>query len=421
MPDLDELLDDGFAAYARDSAHPSDVDALIRRGVLRRHRSHVRVVGSAMLAVAVIVVLGIVGIGGGSDDRPQPAPSPVEFEDMTPEQIVHDADARLETLAVSDDDPDVRASVWSLCKNDRCNRERNIIAVTQDGFDSTEYVELQSSGRYASVGALSSESFYVEGPRFRGVLTPDATLSPLRRSSTVGTLAADETVVFGAVRPLAVDASGNTHPLSIPDGARLAVEQPGGRLVALTFSARRSGTTIPHLVWSDDDGATWSQRRLPVRAGGMFMIPYSADPDTIAVVESVDGATLAPFVAMHVSRDGGTTWKRIPALADEEESGYVGWTFVRSDGRLLAGLIAWSDDGRDNVSRRSRGPYLSEGLDWSHMSPSDEGLPGDGTDVQRRLQSITQTGDDISLYLSQGAQAYVSHDGGRTWQETPAR
>ncbi|UYM03938.1 sialidase family protein [Solicola gregarius] len=421
MPDLDDLLDESYAAYARESARPSDVDALIRRGAVRRRRSHVRVVGSAVLAAAVIVVLGVVGIDRGSDDRPEPAPSPtppksLKLDDLTPEQVVNDEEAQLYSFAVSEDDPDVRASVWHLCSNDRCRHERTVVAVTEDGFRTAEYEEFENYDAYAQIAALPNGSFSVQPHNESFLLSAEGELRPLERTERVGPVGDGEVVPrYGGI---AIDAEAATeHPIDAPPDTHGLVEQPDGRLVGIAYSEGNSATW--RAVWSDDGGQTWGQHPLPRRAGGIFMIADSAEPDTIAIVEGADGATVLPFVAVHVSRDDGATWQRLPALGGNGRipEATVDWAVVRSDGALLA-QVDWGGDAPPTY--RPSGPVISAGLDWSQMRPSNDGLPGDGTDAMHLLQSVTGD-DEATLYISEGSRMYVSTDGGSSWQETAGR
>lgn len=422
MPDLDDLLDDGIARYARDTARPSDVDTLLRRGAVRRRRAHVRLVTTAVLAVAVIIGAGVAGLGHDDSDSGGPAPAPVTrhtgspevpLGKLTPAQIVHADDAELQSLAVSDTDPSVRASVWSLCANKRCGKHRMALTVTENGFDTTEYVDIPGAGSYAELEPLDGGSFFVSAPRLRGVLSTDGHITPLRRTPDPAPLAPDETLIPNGI---AVAADGAAHRLSVPADTYSVVPQAGGRIVGYKTTGPK--TTA---IWSDDGGATWNEHPLPGHAGYLFQTVESADPDTLAIVEGGDGATLFPFETLHVSRDGGATWTRIPAFTPNDARGYLAWAFVRPDGELLVELDVWSDDQGRDPSGRSRGPYLSDGLDWSRMTPSRPGVPDEDDNMPPMLQSATYDGADVTLYISDGAEAYSSTDGGESWEPIAAR
>lgn len=420
MRDLDDLLNDGIPRYARAAATHCDIDALIRRGVGRRRKARVRLVTTAVLAVAVIVGIGVVALGQDDpDSHPVPAPATGDHREpqpdpreLTPQQIVHAEGARLEALAVSEDDSDVRASIWSLCLNERCSRHRMALAVTRDEFATSEYLPLPNSAWYPVLEPLRDDAFYLDADEVRGVLTPDGRLTRTTRPTRAGPLTEDETLLQDGV---AVDQDGSAHRLSMPTDAYSPVQQTGGRIVAT-----RGVGSDAEVVWSDDGGATWSGNPLSGRPSALYEVIESAEGNTIAVAEGTDGATLFPFVAVHVSRDGGATWDRVRTFRPDGELGYLAWAVVRPDGSLLTRLQAWSDDRRDDPSRRTRGPYRSAGLDWSAMHPFGTGLGGDGRGDDRRLQQVTD-GDEPALYLSDDAEAYVSGDGGRTWQPTAAR
>ncbi|UPK76060.1 hypothetical protein MU582_05310 [Nocardioidaceae bacterium SCSIO 66511] len=423
MPDLDKVLDDpGISGHAREAARPSDIDALIRRGATRRRRTQVRVVGSAVLAAAVIVVLGVVGLDRGTDDRPEPAPSPtpprsLKLKELKPEQIVEHADATLYSLAVSNDDPDVRASAWNLCSNKNCRQSRTVLAVTKDDFETTEYVEFEKYDAYAQITTLPNETFLVQPHNEPFILSADGELTPIQKTKRVGPVAEGEFVPKYSDAAIDVDAA-TQHPLDTPPNTHGLVEQPDGRLVGIAYT--NGNSAVWHAVWSDDGGQTWGQHQLPTRAGGMFMVADSAEPDTIAVVEGADGATLFPFVAVHVSRDDGATWQRLPALGGNGRipKAIVDWAFVRSDGALLT-QVDWNGDAPPAYP--PSGLVISAGPDWSKTRPADAGLPGARADGAHLFQTVPSGGRDVDLYTTASARAYASADGGETWQETPAR
>ena len=415
MPDLDKLLDDpGISGHAREAVRPSDIDALIRRGATRRRRTQVRVVGSAVLAAAVIVVLGVVGLDRGTDDRPEPAPSPtpprsLKLKELKPEQIVQYPDARLEALEVSDDDPDVRAAIWRLCGNKSCAKHRMAVAVSADGFDTTRYVAIKGGGWNADLDAIDEGSFYLKSNSGPMVIRPDGTEIEVEQTRPAGPLGDNEVLIPGTA--LAVSTEGR-HRISSP-ALELAKWATGGI----------TGVGTDGAYWSADGGATWDSRDLPRYTDITTYHPIrSEDPDTIAFLESGDGATLAPVIGFQVSHDGGTTWEHVAAPEPGGERAYFSWAVVRPDGSLIIQFEGWSDDRRRKPSKRPRGPYLSAGNDWSRLTPVSPGLPERHTSpVPARPPSVTNDGDDVSLYISQGARAYSSTDGGETWQETPAR
>jgi hypothetical protein len=313
-------------------------------------------------------------------------------------------------LAIDPERPEVRASTWRLCLDERCTSERQVLTTTSDGFATATAMDL---GSPSTIEAVGGGAFVVIHPEGRSLLRPGEELLPLELDRTRSAVAGDEVLVSWlgpGVQWAAIDPeSATAHAIPLPQGGvDQLVQQPDGRLVGTTYYGE-SGVS-----WSDDGGATWAQRRLSGVAGfSTYQVLPSLEPSTIAVAEGTDGATLFPYMRVHRSTDGGATWDVVEVPEVEGDQARLGWAHVRPDGSLVSYMSGWSGARANRPGPHPHGPYESAGSDWSQLLPVEPGLPDD--DVE--LLDLTREG----LYAGSGAQAYASTDGGSTWEPTPAR
>jgi hypothetical protein len=146
-------------------------------------------------------------------------------------------------------------------------------------------------------------------------------------------------------------------------------------------------------------------------------------PDVHVVVGGSDGATLFPFGEIR-QLDGQDSWS-VTAVPDRPMA-YVGFTAVLSDGRFLADVDAWSDNGR--LGRRLKGTppglYVSDGDDWASYTRLELGEPFTEAaynvpDV--RYVDVAGDGTRLGAIGPDGRSWWTSTDLGATWTEQPVR
>lgn len=159
--------------------------------------------------------------------------------------------------------------------------------------------------------------------------------------------------------------------------------------------------------------------RLPVDLPEDLMLDpvASLDPDILAVVGGGDGATLFPFQQVSLSRDGGTTWQQRDLPRFDGAMAYSGGQVVFPDGRLLAALTHFSDDGprRQGPAGRVHGLWVSSADDWSTFEPfRADGWPAaePGTLVDGIEIGITPGRHPLVWAVVGSGTLYLSDDGG---------
>lgn len=438
MRDLDELLTGGVAGAAADAVDSApNLAALRTRGVRRRRFRRTALAGIA--ATVLVVAIGPTADRFSSPDpapsppspSPSPSPSPdkadpnVPLSELTPEQIVDHPKAVLINASVSPTAPDVRATIWSVCDDDRCTREVTATAVTSDAFETRTVL---SGGRYSELKPLGSRGFLFtkdhlgQLPR---LLAPDGTVSAIEVEDGPARPLAEGEVPWGVsgsgvlwAKWLGIDpATGTAHEFPVPADVDLLQLQPNGRL-EVTTAGGRSGTGAFH--WSENGGASWQSHTLPENTSVIYGLVPSAQPSTMALIEVADGATGLAFGAMHVSRDGGDTWQRISE--DEDPAAYAASIVVLPDGALLAHLESWSDDGVDKPADRSHGFYV--GADWRDLRPVDMGAPFTADEAPHgpHVLDVQVGSETVTMYAaSDRHRVFRTTDNGVTWEEVQTR
>lgn len=435
MPDLDRLLTSDIAVRAAEAATRPDFTDVERRG--RSRRATRTVLAAACVAAVVAGVAGVVGIDDPRRTAPEPAvPSPTpstnQKADLSPEAIVDDPRATVDLVAVAPEDPDVRAVVWSLCKNRSCRQRQVAIAVTGDGFATRSVVGVRGEAAFVRPAA-GWGAFVVswDGPS-PYLLRTNGSKVPIGRPSGEGSVVAGEVVTrirgygddFVAVHP----ANGAAHRIPLPAGVTQLVGDEHGRLQGVVSDGRRS-----RYVWSDDGGVRWREHPLPAQEVSMFSLTPSAAPGVRAVIGGADGATFFPFIDVSRGTRNGEAWQTI--AQDGDPRAYVGLSAVLPDGRLLVDVEAWSDATLREPGARPNGPYLSAGDDWSAwqrlVPPPDSGL----ADAERERLLAAESLDVVGLVVAAGEvtvhvveagaggsmAVYAVEDGGRTWSRIAVR
>lgn len=384
--------------------------------VARRRRARRRGAAAAVAASVAAVVAVVVGTQGlGRDPTPAPEPAAPTRTVPTPagtdaEAVVDDPTAQLVDVATSPTDPDVRAAVWSTCRNDGCGSLAVAVAVTTDGFETRAVadevwrtmpqVRVAPSGDVlvsTSPGRVTLEVVRPDGSVAE--VDPTTTPSPVAAGELVGGVDVRRTTTYLATDP----ATALAHPVPVPDGTVQLAQTATGQLRATT----RAGV----YAWSDDGGATWQQ------AAGLDTTKHQllADsaPDVHVVVDGSDGATLFPFDAVR-TLDDADSWSVVEQPPGDRA--YLGGAAVLPDGRLLLDVDDLSDD-------RPAGLYASAGGDWSWYSRVDAGAPFDAEPADIHVLDV-RVDDGSASIIAAGPgwhDAWLSEDGGLTWTPFGAR
>ncbi len=315
----------------------------------------------------------------GNTSAPSATPQTPEEEAGTSgaEALVEDPEARLTSFAVAVEDPQLRASVWTLRSCDNCTDPAYALVTTTDGFRTRTIADV-SPARFLSVTALGTHSLAIrQDSRLRWILTGDGQLSPVEPPTKPSPVTAAEVVVRDGLRFVALNpGTGTTHRLLLPRRERadsgkrrrvtfVEVTRQGRWLTAIARTPRR-----PWLERSSDGGLHWTRLRLPGERFGVFDPMPSAVPGVPTFFESADGATLVPFVGSH--RLASTTWKSAPGPQDP--TAYLSGWGVLPSGAMLAVATNWSDD-RAGKFTTSPGFYQSEVDDWSRWHRVPQGAP----------------------------------------------
>lgn len=434
MSHLDDLLNPDCSHEAARAVTPPPFETLRDRGVRRRHRRRAVVLGGAAFA-SVVAVVGVQLADREGTGRPVGGPQPTPTStsapaaDLSPAEVVDHPEARLRELAVVPGNEESRAAVWQLCLDKGCSRSRQAIAVTGDGFETR--FDVPSPGHtHPFLTALSPDAFYVGwNPRSQIVLRTDGTSVPLELAGTPRPLGEGEVLVRtpNSSEPfMAVDPdTGKAHTIPLPDGLVEVAAQPDGTLLGTIRDSQSGAVTA---VWSTDGGASWQQELLATNDLPLTLLVPSAQPGVLVIIEGADGATLFPFLRIHRSLDHGASWENLDVRTDPQA--YVGTSAVLTDGRLLVDINAWSDQRPNRPSARPVGLYVSNGSDWSDLSPAAVGDPftaGNSDERDYELLSMDATEEAVAVYAVEiadgvaGDELYVSRDAGQTWEELALR
>jgi hypothetical protein len=349
---------------------------------------------------------------------------------MTAEEIVHDPESYLVAFGASAEDPDVRVSVWRCREQPDCPGWRGAIAVTEHGFRTYRVLDLPR-GANLTVTDLGAGAFLV-GDAPRGVIVHgDGTTVDMVVDDVPGPIAEGEVLVsywrgsgvssFGGLNP----ETGHVHPLSLPEGRNLDLEQSGGALFGTVDTSHAQEV----VVTTDDGGATWGGgAALPSFPNDLLQSIPSTDPGVMAWLVGGDGATLFPFDKVLRSTDGGVNFETFEESPDP--MAYVSFGLVLPDGSLLVNLDAWSDDDPGEPGRHHPGLYRSNGTDWGDLIPVESTYP-EGTDLELLRATPPEivdwhVGDSGEVVLWGWAPGIntpmmMSTDSGRTWTESAAR
>jgi len=411
MSDLHEI-----AHAASDAATPPDFTDLRQRGLRRRRVRRTAWAGGAALAVAGVIVLAQLP---GGDPAPTPAPpvnptlstSPTPSpsttaspsDDVDAAAIVDDPAARLAQLVLDPADPDVMAALWYCHQG--CTHKGSALALTGDGFATRTLHRVESGGLFASLGG---GSFYYQSGLWPGKTyrVPGVETAPVPGGVPVS-------VGSGLQMWTSVEADGGSHPIQNAEAYGQIVRSLDGSLTAI--GSHGDGQWV--VARSSSEGATWDEQRLEGAAPGPLfsILPSTGAP---ALLESGDGATVAPIVATWRLEASGR-WVRF--AGPSEPTAYTAGQVVLPDGRLFTAVEAFSD-ARPGELGTPPGFFVSDGDDWSVFERQDSPFPFDYRPWV--LASSASSGSaTIVVADPQGdaGEAYRSVDGGRTWTPLTTR
>ncbi len=314
-----------------------------------------------------------------------------------------------------------------VCLDDDCRRTHHALTVTGDGFATR--TDLTAPTRQVPViEPVSRDAFYVAWSKAtRVVLRSDGTTTPVTADADPSPLAAGD-VFIGAAHTFgkhwALDPeTAELHRVPSPHGVHQIVAQPDGTLLGSILDWDSAATRA---TWSRDGGSEWREAVLETDEHPLTSMLPSARPGVLALVEGADGATLFPFVRLHRSLDGGTSWQTFDP--PRRPRGYLTMAAVLPDGRLLVDIEAWSDQRANRPSSRPIGLHVSAGVDWSTLSPVELGAPFDADQsTAYDVVGLQTTADGVKVFAHPIADdgttgdLWISQDGGEQWEPFAAR
>lgn len=168
-----------------------------------------------------------------------------------------------------------------------------------------------------------------------------------------------------------------------------------------------------HVLYSDDEGATWTQVQVPV----------SANLTAVFFLDDKLGWAVGHDEAIIRTRDGGTTWERTH-FAPEAKQPLLDVWFGDAQQGLAVGAYGTVYATGDGGATWERVPFEPVELAPPAAAPGegeDHGFE-DATDVgiEFHLNAI-ESAPDGSLYLAaEAGRLYRSADRGATWNELPS-
>jgi hypothetical protein len=365
---------------------------------------------------------------------PGTAPASTDPETLTAQAIVNSHNSRLQSFVTSRTRPEVRAAIWSLCINKRCQPQLHAAVFTDDGFATSDYLILPRSGFQVLLPAGRKQFYVSAGRNDQWLVSADGTKHAVTATERVSPLGVNEMLVptpwadHGSYRALD-PFRGVIHPIPLPRGTVSLNQAPDGRLVGVSYPRGSTSHRAIQAIWSSDGGNTWS--RHPVGVAGLDLVGQigSTGDGSMAWAQAGDGATLFGFEELIVTRDDGATWQHIvPRVhgSDGDRATMAG-EIIRPNGSLLVLVNSWSDETVRKPSKHVVGFYASAGNDWSRFAPLRPALPphaetGDLLALGVMVSWTSTTQRQQTIYAADfDSVLFVSADGARSWTRTPAR
>ncbi|MFA6576493.1 MAG: hypothetical protein WCS84_13815, partial [Nocardioides sp.] len=121
-------------------------------------------------------MLGLTACSSAEPARQSPAPAPTSASpEADLDAIVDDPEARIIGVTVRRDDPDVRSTLWSLCRTPKCYRADQVLAVTDNGFATRHLQALPQQ----TVETPLDGVFLLTNRRGGEILQPDGSRTPV--------------------------------------------------------------------------------------------------------------------------------------------------------------------------------------------------------------------------------------------------
>lgn len=415
-----------IAERAADAARAPSFADLVDRGRRRRSRRHGAVAGAAVALTVATIVGATQLLGGGSSREPQPVPAPsTTISDpstgVDPSAVVDGRRARVVDVALGATGRGA-AVVWE-------DHDRTALTLSDDGFrtrtdiglpDGTT-VEPALDGSFVVLGGGQRHRVWIA--RGNGAFD-EVTVSEREgvvRPGEVAVVAPDPSFPMVHKDVLAVDAETLTaHWVSGLPPAATSFTAFAGRITAL----ERIGNDYPPgpttYYWSDDGGRTWGSAELPSTDLSTFEVVPTGSFRPHLVLESGDGATLAPVVALHRMPYGGDAWEDLaydgPRLtyAVAPDGSWSGWAC--GDDVCFLG-DQWGDGARPPVSS---GIYR-----WGSAgaTPADDDRPDVIEQQGRAVVALRSTEEGYTTYVAGPGGALVASFDNRPgeWSDVPAR
>ncbi len=183
---------------------------------------------------------------------------------------------------------------------------------------------------------------------------------------------------------LAAQASGDVKPaVQAPLAARSLLADAAHAGPRVVVAGQRG-----HILFSDDNGASWKQARVPARA--LLTAVHMHDRKT--------GWAVGHDAVILRTDDGGETWRLLHRAPEEE--------------RPL--LDVWFRDKDNGFAVGAYGYFLATpdgGKSWSPRAISKDDF---------HLNEIVPAGPERLFMAAEAGVAYRSDDGGNTWRELPS-
>lgn len=425
MPDLDDLLRPGLSDAAGRAAQEPEFAVVRRRGMARRRRARAAVAGLALVVVAGTAGIALLPRGDATPPPTAPSPSPSPSVDTSldrgpsAQRIVDDPRSTVVQMVSAPGDPDVRATLWQLCRTKSCSTTDTAIAVTDDGFRTRALAGLPVNA-HPVVTAAGPGHFLVSDFRSRPYLVSvEGRRTPVRPATSQRIVRPGDVLMPLDGAPAVVDPeSGRSYLVPGPTARVEQLRQNGDRLDGL------AGTDY---VWSVDGGASWARHPLDTEGRGSHDVLLSAAPDVHGALTGSDGATLFPFRSVErVTSDG---WAVIPQ--PEKPIAYLDGSLVLPGGQLLLAVHSWSDP-HYRGGNYAPGLWVTNGRDWQDLLRALPARPESPEMSERQIHRVQQGhvtwvgatagSGESTVFMADGSTVYaVTGADAATWTPVEAR
>jgi hypothetical protein len=339
----------------------------IRRRARRRRRAQ------AVSAVALCVVAAGAGLGidqatgshgsvgpvhhGSPHPSPTTAPTP-DTPSPTPRlsarQIVEDPDAFVVASTVDPHDVRQAATLWGLGRSGPM--EQFAVTETTDDYHHVQYVPVRY--RFCEdIRAVGAQRFWLScGGRHQLLVGSDGSATAARVDLRPAPVPGDAVLVWpvpkgrgGAVWGW-VDQQGAMRQLEAT-GPLSLVHAPDGRIWGLDYQAAVNG----RLIWSTDDGRSWSSRTLPgpgVTTNAYVIVP-TAVPGRMVLARGVPETMFRPHSLLVLGPNG----EQLRKVTFGRDPGAVEGMLVTGDGTLILELYNEPEGGRSGLYRAASGAW----------------------------------------------------------------